>query len=101
MHDGLVREVGVGHDAFGHAQLANQLLEPVLRMYNNAIRVERSGQFGRVNAIRNVGNLLRRKCHNLVCRVSAIYEVEVVEVSACGAKYERLYSAHKYSHLRR
>jgi hypothetical protein len=86
MHHLLVRHIAVGEDDFVDVFPLDQVLDLGLGQDGDAIRVERTGQLGRIAAPGDVGDLRRGEGHHLAGRIAPEHPVEVVEVPTGSAQ---------------
>ena len=84
VHHRLVREVRVGEHDLVDLFAADQLRQLLLGPDRNAVRVQRPGERGRVEAVGDPGDLGRREGDDADIGVLAEGEVEVVEVAPSG-----------------
>jgi hypothetical protein len=80
VHDVEMGDVGVGEPDLVHAVLADQRLELLFGANGDTVRIERSGQLGRVRPPLDVRDLRGGKGHDLAGLVAAKQRVEVVKV---------------------
>ena len=85
VHHVLVRDVRVREHDLVDLVLADQLLESRLRKNGNALRIQRSGKRGRINAAVDVRDLRCGEGDDVVLGTLPVHDVEVVEVSARSA----------------
>jgi hypothetical protein len=85
VHDCGVRHVTVCENALVRVQFLNQLLQVLLRVNGNAVRVEASRERGRVLAAGYVGDLRRGERHDVIRGIVSVKSIEVVEVAPGGA----------------
>jgi hypothetical protein len=85
VHHRLVLEVGIGEDHLVDAVGANELGQLLLRADRDALGIERPGERGREDAVRDAGNLRRREGDHLRLGVVAEDDVVVVEVASAGS----------------
>ena len=88
MHDILVGHIRIREDHLFHAVFFDQLWEVAFGVDGDALRVERSGQLGGIQATFDVRDLGGCESHDLVFLVPAEERIEVMEVAACGAHDE-------------
>ncbi len=94
MHEVLVGNIAVGKNDRVNGMLDDQLLQVFLFEDGNAFGIGRPGQFWRVTAVGNVGNLCGGECDYLIAGVVSKYYIEIMEVSACGPKNQELSHDH-------
>jgi hypothetical protein len=94
VHDVLVRHVRVGEDDFVDSALAHERLELFLRTDRDPVGIEAAGELGRVHAAVDVRDLCRGERDDVVFVAVAVDDVEVVEVSSCGAGDEDARPSH-------
>ena len=85
-HHFRVGDVAVGEHALIDVQLADQLRQVGLGMNRNAFGVARAGEFRRIAAIVDVGDLCGGEGDHAHRRIVATAHVEVVKIPACGAE---------------
>ena len=94
MHDVLVGYVAVGKDDLLHAFAANQIGNVGLVIDGYALRIARAGQFGRIDAPRDVGNLGGSERDYLVRWVVTEVDVKVVKVAPRCAHDDHFVGVH-------
>ena len=94
VHDVLVGHVAVGEIDLGHVEFADERVELFLGVDGDAVRIELSGQDGRILAAFDVGNLGGREGHDLEVRVVPEVGVEIVEIPARGAHDDDFFHAY-------
>ena len=95
MHDLRVRYVAVGEDHCVNAVLVAEKVEIRFVADGDALGVARPGQFRRIAAVGDAGDLRRGEGHHLDGGIVAVDQVEVVEVAPCRAEDEDA-STHAY-----
>ncbi len=100
MHHVLVRDIGIRHDATGHALRRDDLLQLLLRPDRDAFRIEGPGELGRVAPVLDVGDLLGRERDDSRIRVVAVGRVEDVEVATGGSQNNHVLSGHGWTDVR-
>jgi hypothetical protein len=56
--------------------------------------IQWAGQIGGIPAVGDIRDLRSSKADDLVTRVVTVGDIEIVEVAARGAKYQRAYAVH-------
>ncbi len=86
MHDLLVGDIAVREYDHIDVEVSDQALEVFLGLDRNAVRISRTGQFGRIRASLDVGNLRGGEGDDVVEIVVPEVRIEVMKIPACGAE---------------